>query len=159
MKIVGRTIVRVILVSVLFGGFNAIAQEKKIKRSEVPAAVIAAFTKAYPDAKMKGFATEREKGIVYYEIESVRGRLSVDALLLPDGTFYEIEEQMAAKDLPAAVSGAVNGKYPKTKIQTVEKVTKGNEVSYVLGASDGKSSLSLTVDQSGKFLMESERRP
>ncbi len=145
-----------IIATVFCASVQTAAQDKKITRKDVPAAVISAFTKAYPDARMRGFSTETEKGTLYYEIESVRGKSTIDALLLPDGTFYEVEEGMPAKDLPAAVSGAVTAKYPKAKIQKVEKTTRGAEVTYDLSVKAGTSRLSVTVDPAGKILKETK---
>jgi hypothetical protein len=156
-SITAPSIAGVILLSVLLLYADAGAQEKTIRKKDVPAAVISAFQKAYPDAKMKGFAAETEHGTLYYEVESVRGKQTVDALLLPDGTFYEIEEAMTAKDLPAAVSGAVKAKHPKAKFQKAEKVTRGTEISYDLSATEGKSKISLTIDPNGKILKEATK--
>lgn len=132
------------------------AQDKKISKKDVPAAVLSAFQKAYPDAKIKGYLTETEGGKMYYEIESIKGKTTLDALLLPDGTFYEIEEGVAAKDLPAPVSAAVRAKYPDFKIMRAEKTTHGTDVSYDLKVASGKTHVSLTVDPSGKILKESK---
>lgn len=45
--------------------FSAIAQEVKLKKRQVPRAVISAFESAYPQATIRGFAREKEKGKVY----------------------------------------------------------------------------------------------
>ena len=132
------------------------AQDKKISKKDVPAAVLSAFQKAYPNARIKNYLTETEGGKMYYEIESTQGKTTLDALLLPDGTFYEMEEGIAAKDLPAPVSAAVSAKYPDSKIMNVEKTTRGTDVTYDLKLATGKTHVGLTVDPSGKILHESK---
>ena len=50
---------------------TSLAQEKEIKRKDVPKAVLAAFAKAYPNAKAREFSMDKENGKTMYEIESV----------------------------------------------------------------------------------------
>lgn len=50
--------------------FPAIAQEVKLKKKQVPRAVISAFESAYPQATIRGFARGKENGMAYYEVES-----------------------------------------------------------------------------------------
>jgi hypothetical protein len=132
------------------------AQDKKISKKDVPAVVISSFQKAYPNAKIKQFLTENEGGKIYYEIESLEGKKTIDALLLPDGTIYEVEEGIAAKDLPAPVVSVISGKYPKSTIAKAEKTTHGTDVSYDLQVRNGKTKIGMTVDPTGKILKESK---
>ena len=45
--------------------FSAFAQDIKLKKKQVPRAVISAFRSAYPLATIRGFAREKENGKVY----------------------------------------------------------------------------------------------
>jgi hypothetical protein len=128
------------------------AQEKKISRKDVPPAVLAAFDKAYPRAKIRGTSTEVEKGTTYYEIESLDGTQARDILYLADGTAAEIEEVVAAGVLPAPVKAAVGKEFAKAKIAKAEKVTKGTAVTYELHLTLGAKKGSIVVDPSGKVL-------
>jgi len=56
----------------------------------LPAAVLDAFKTAYPKAVIKGTSKETEKGVTYYEIESVDGKLNRDLLYTADGKAAEI---------------------------------------------------------------------
>src|SRR2546422_1513851 len=87
---------------------SAAAQEKKITAKQVPAAVITAFKNSYPNATIRGYAWEKEHGKVFYEIESLEGTTHRDVLYNPDGTVAEIEESIAATDLPAAAQEAIH---------------------------------------------------
>src|SRR6267378_1635562 len=93
--------------------FSAAAQEKKITAKQVPAAVIAAFKTSYPHATIRGYAQEKENGKVFYEIESVEGTTHRDVLYNADGTVAEIEESIAATELPADAQQAIKQKYPR----------------------------------------------
>ena len=128
------------------------AQEKKISRKDVPSAVLAAFEKAYPHAKIRGTSTEVENGKTYFEIESMDGTQARDILYLADGTVAEIEEAVAVGTLPEAVRTAIGKEFPKAKIAKAEKTTKGTEVSYEVHVALGSKKGSVVVDPSGKVL-------
>jgi len=130
----------------------AAAQEKKITAKDVPAAVISAFKTAYPNATIRGYAREKENGKVFYEIESREGTTTRDVLYNPDGTVAEIEESIAATDLPAEVQQALKEKFPKAVITKVEKTTAGDKVSYEIVARQGKKRVTIEFDSSGKVL-------
>ena len=92
--------VTLIAIGLLLTSLSVSAQESKIKEKDVPQAVIAAFKSAYPNATVRGYAKEKENGKLFYEIESKDGATMRDLLYNPDGTVAEIEETVAATDLP-----------------------------------------------------------
>lgn len=106
------------------------AGESKITKKNIPAAVLAAFEKAYPKATMKGFSKEVEKGQTLYEIESVEGKMTRDATYAADGKVHAVEESVEMKDVPAAVQRALEKKFPKAKVNLAEKVMEGGSVGY-----------------------------
>ena len=142
----------VIIMAVSLLAISAVAQEKKITARDVPAAVMSAFKTAYPNATIRGYAQEKEKGKVFYEIESREGTTTRDVLFNPDGAVAEVEESVAASDLPAEVQQAFKEKYPKAVITRTEKTTAGDKVSYEIVARQGKKRVTLEVDPSGKVL-------
>jgi hypothetical protein len=135
------------IVSLLF--LSAFAQEVKLKKKQVPRAVIAAFTSAYPNATVRGYAREKENGKVFYEVESVEGQVTRDVLYNPDGTVAEIEEGIAVGDLPAAASEAFLAKYHGAVITKAEKITRGDVTEYEAHGKIGKKSVSMEFDASG----------
>ena len=149
-----RTISRAALIAMAVSLLTiaAAAQEKKITAKDVPAAVISAFKTAYPNATIRGYAREKENGKVFYEIESREGTTTRDVLYNPDGTVAEIEESIAATDLPAEVQQALKEKFPRAVITKVEKTTAGDKVSYEIVARQGKKRVTIEFDSSGKVL-------
>src|SRR6266436_4640881 len=137
-----------IMTAVLLLAFSAVAQEKKITAKDVPAAVMSAFKTAYPNATIRGYAREKEKGKVFYEIESREGTTTRDVLYNPDGTVAEIEESLAASDLPAEVQQAMKEKYPKAAITKAESTTAGDKLSYEIVATQGKKRVTIEFDSS-----------
>jgi uncharacterized membrane protein YkoI len=144
--------VALIIMSVSLLAVSVVAQEKKITARDVPAAVMSAFRTAYPNATIRGYAREKENGKVFYEIESREGTTTRDVLFNPDGTVAEVEESVAASDLPAEVQQAFKEKYPKAVISRAEKTTAGDKVSYEIVARQGKRKVTLEVDSSGRVL-------
>jgi len=141
-----------ITTAVLLLALSAVAQEKKITAKDVPAAVMSAFKTAYPNATIRGYAREKEHGKVFYEIESREGTTTRDVLFNPDGTVAEIEESVAAIDLPAEIQQAIKRKYPKAIITRAERTTTGDKVSYEIAARQGKKRITTELDSSGKVL-------
>lgn len=134
---------------------SARADEEKIPLSKVPKAVIDAFKGKFPEAKINTAIKEEEDGKTVYEIESTLNGLAVDCVLKPDGEFVEIEKQIKADALPAAVADALKTKYPNATWSKIEEVTKGDKVSYevVVKKADGKS-VGVALDTTGKVLEE-----
>jgi hypothetical protein len=134
---------------------SAQAQETKVRASDVPAAVISAFKAAYPGATIKGYAKEKENGKVFYEIESTEGSTGRDILYNADGTVAEIEETIAAGDLPSAAQELIHSKYPRaivTKVErATEKTSQGDKVGYEVIAKQGKKRITLEFDAEGKL--------
>src|SRR2546427_5669425 len=67
------------------------AQEKKIKRSDLPPAVEKTVAAESTGATIKGFSSE--KGETFYEAEMMVNGHSKDVLIAADGTVVEVEEQ------------------------------------------------------------------
>jgi hypothetical protein len=84
-------------------GAVALTQERKIKRSDLPAAVEKTVTVQSQGATIRGYSEERENGKTYYEAELMVTGHTKDLLIEGNGTIAEVEEQIAFDTLPAAV--------------------------------------------------------
>src|SRR5689334_20466731 len=82
---------------------NAQAQEKKIRRNQLPAAVEKTVVAESQNATIKGCSREIEKGKTFYEAELTINGHSKDILMDPQGNIVEVEEQVEIATLPAAV--------------------------------------------------------
>src|SRR2546422_680314 len=110
----------------------ASAQEKGIRAKDVPAPVIAAAAKAYPNARIVGWAREIDSGKTFYEAEMREGQTKRDVAFMPDGTIDLVEEEIALAQVPAAVQDALKARYPRAVINQAERLTRGSEVQYEL---------------------------
>jgi hypothetical protein len=144
-----------LVTAVLLVSISAVAQEVKVKEQDVPKAVRDAFKSAYPQAVIKGYAKEKENGKLFYEIESTDGNTGRDILYNPDGTVAEIEETIAATDLPAAAQELIHTKHPRAVIakaeRTTEKTAQGDKIGYEVSAREGKKRISWEFDADGKL--------
>jgi len=135
----------------------ALAQEKKIQRADLPAAVEKTVSAQSQGATIRGFSEEKEKGQTYYEAEmTVKGH-SKDVTIDASGAVVEVEEQVELDSLPAAVKDGLQAKAGKGTILKVESLTKhGQVVAYEAKVQkDGKKS-EIQVGPDGKALDHEE---
>jgi len=125
-------LVQLLLPAALVVGLSVpyLAQEQQLKREQVPAAILAAFATAYPNAKIKGYSKEPENGQILYEIECVEGKTARDVTYAADGTLISVEETLDATEVPPGVKAALDRRFPGGKIRKTEKVIKGTVVGY-----------------------------
>ena len=136
---------------------SASAQEKKIKRSDLPPAVEKTVAAESTGATIKGFSTEKEKGETFYEAEMMVNGHSKDVLIATDGTVVEIEEQVVLDSLSAEVKAGLRTKAGKGKILKVESLTKkGKLVAYEAQVDTNGKKSEVQVGPDGKPLDREE---
>ena len=112
------------LAAVVLLVISAASAERKIKRSDLPAAVQAAVAAQSRGAEVRGFSEEKENGHTYYEAELQVGGHSKDVLMDTEGKIVEIEEEVALDALPASVREGLLAKASSSKLVKVESLTK-----------------------------------
>ena len=157
--LLSSTCVAVILAtSALFAGEESIALDK------LPKAVLEAVKKRFPKAEIVEAAKETEGDKVEFEVSIKDGEAKIDVTLTPEGKITLIEKEIAAKDLPKAITEALNTKYEKATFKTVEEITKvadGKEaVDYyeVLLVTADKKTLEVQVTLDGKIKNVEEKK-
>ena len=147
----------VILIAGLVFAASAGAQERKIKRSDLPPAVEKTVAAQSAGATVKGFSKENEKGQIYYEAEMVVNGHSKDILIDASGAIVEVEEEVAMDALPAEVRAGLQAKAGEGKLVKVESITKKDKlVAYEAQVTkDGKKS-EVQVGPDGKPLDHEE---
>ena len=136
---------------------SALAQEKKIKRSELPPAVEKTVVEQSKGATIRGFSEEKENGRTTYEVEMLLDGHSKDVQMDANGAVIEIEEQVDLQTVPAEVRAGLQAKAGKGKITKVESITKKDKlVAYEAQVvTDGKKS-EVQVGADGKPLDHEE---
>jgi uncharacterized membrane protein YkoI len=107
---------------------SASAQEKKIKRSDLPPAVEKTVAAQSAGATIHGFSTEKENGQTLYEVEMTVNGHSKDVSMTADGSIVEVEEQVALDSLSPEVKAGLQAKAGSGKILKVESLTKKNKL-------------------------------
>src|SRR5947209_14544913 len=97
-------------------------QDEKVDFDKCPQKVKDAVMARFPGAKITASSKTIENGAVVYDIEMTHGGKKHEMDLKEDGTLVDIEHEIAAKDLPAAVSSAVKAKYPNSTIKEAMEV-------------------------------------
>jgi uncharacterized membrane protein YkoI len=147
----------ILLAAVLLFAGLAVAQEKKIKRSDLPPAVEKTVAAQSSGATVKGFSKETEKGQTYYEAEMIVNGHTKDILIDATGAIVEVEEQVAIDALPAEVKAALQAKAGEGKLVKVESITKkDNLVAYEAQVRNGSKKSEVQVGPDGKPLDHEE---
>jgi uncharacterized membrane protein YkoI len=146
-------VVALVAVPTLLLSATLFAQEKKIKRSDLPPAVEKTVAAESKGAEIRGFSEETEDGQVRYEAELMINGHSRDIEMDASGAIVEVEEQVAMDSLPAAVRDGLHGRAGKGKLIKVESITKHDKlVAYEAQVVTGGNKSEVQVDAEGKPL-------
>jgi hypothetical protein len=137
--------------------FSVQAQEKKIKREQLPAAVEQTVVRESEGATIKGFATEIEKGQKVYEASLIVHGHARDIIIDANGKVLEIEEETSFESLPAAVQDSLKKAAGRGTIAVVESLTRnGQLVAYEAQVKHGKKRNEIQVGPNGEKLKRPE---
>ena len=130
-----------------------VAQEKKITRAQLPAAVEKTVARESQGATINGFATEIENGKRLYEVELTVDGHSKDISMDKNGNIVEIEEEVAMDSLPAAVQEGLRKAAGAGTIGKIESLTKrGKLVAYEAHVKTGTKRSEIQVGPNGEKL-------
>ena len=141
-----------IAVPMILGQANA--GEKELKKNQVPKAVIAAFEKAFPNAKELEFEEELFEGKTAYEVEYKKDGKEYEFLYSAEGVLLQKEEEIDVKILPDPVIQAILKAHPKAKIKEAEKLMKpdGTVTGYEVEVKVAGKEIELELDATGNIL-------
>jgi hypothetical protein len=135
----------------------ATAQEKKLDRSQLPAAVEKTVQAQCKGATIKGFSTEREGKKRVYEAEMIVNGHTKDIQISEDGALNELEEEVSIDSLAPEVQAGLRAKAAGAKIVKVESLTKGGAlVAYEAATLKGSKKGEVQVGPTGKGLSRPE---
>ncbi len=133
------------------------AQERKIKREQLPPAVERTVTAESQGASIKGFAAEVENRRKFYELSLIVNGHNKDILMDESGKIVEVEEEVAFDSLPATVQAALKARAKSAKINVVESLTKnGTLVAYEAHLKRGFKRSEIQVGPNGEKLTKPE---
>jgi uncharacterized membrane protein YkoI len=108
----------------LLGVARAGDKAEKITPDKIPQKVMDTIKARLPGAEITSAEKETEDGKVVYDIELKHQGRKYEMDIKEDGTLIEIEKEVAAKDVPEAVSKALKEKFPNATVKEVMEVNK-----------------------------------
>ena len=136
---------------------SAQAQEKKIKREDLPPAVERTVAAQSQSATIKGFSSEVEGGKTLYEVELTVNDHGKDISMDKDGKIVEVEEEVAMDSLPPEVKAGLTkaaGSGTITRVETLAKA--GKIVAYEADVKNGSKHSEVQVGPNGNKLAHEE---
>ena len=141
----------------------ATAQDKKEPPDldKIPKAVMDGLKAKFPRPVITKWTMEKEGNKVVYDIEFTQDGRKCEADIYEDGTIHNFEKAVEAKDLPKAVTDAVEKKYPRATMKTIMEVTEVKEKKEMLEGYEielvtaDKKDVEVTVAPDGKILEDS----
>jgi hypothetical protein len=132
------------------------ADEENVPLDKVPKPVMDTTKKRFPGAELTAALKVTEDGKTRYEVQLQHKGNKYAVQASPSGQLMQIEKEIPVKDLPAAVTDALEAKYPKASIKTAEeltKVIKGKEkmTGYTVGLSEKNKTFEVVVTPDGKI--------
>jgi hypothetical protein len=136
---------------------SAVAQEKKIKRSELPAAVEKTVAKQSKGATIRSFSKEEENGQTTYEVELLVDGHTKDVQMDANGAVIEVEQQVDSQAVSPQVRAGLQAKAGKGKLAKIESITKNEKlVAYEAQVVAGGKKSEVQVGPDGKPLDHEE---
>ena len=133
------------------------AQEKKLKREELPPAVEKTVSEQSKGATIRGFSTEMDKGQSIYEAELIVSGHQKDISMDEHGNIVEVEEEVAIDSLPPAIKEGLRKSAGTRVIGKVESLAKnGKLVAYEAEVKEKAKHREIQVGPDGKKLAHLE---
>jgi hypothetical protein len=135
----------------------AVAQEKKLQKTDLPAAVQKTADEQAKGATLRGYSSEKEDGKTIYEVQLLVNGKNRDVSIDASGAVIEVEDTVEMDSLPAAVQDGLKKKAGKGKILSVETLAKkGKLVAYEAVVQEGTKKHEVQVGPDGKPLAHEE---
>jgi len=133
------------------------AQERKLKRAQLPPAVEKTVAEQSQGATIVGFATEVENGRRLYEAKLKVNGLGKDILMDKNGNIVEVEAEVPMDSLPSTVQEGLKKVAGKRTIVKVESLTKnGTLVAYEAVVKAGAKRSEIQVGPNGEKLAKKQ---
>ena len=140
---------KLLSLSVMFLAFGVIACGQK----NVPQPVNTAFSQKYPAAASVKWASEEANE---WEAEFKLNGKEMSASFDNAGKWLESEAEIAAKELPAAVSGTIAKEFAGYKTDEISILETPELKGFEVGLKKGETVLEVVLDNAGKVLKKTD---
>ena len=139
---------KLFFIAIAIGAITVSACGQKLKESQVPAEVKAAFQKQYPS-----ITASWDKEDANYEANFKQNGKAMSTMIDKNGTIVETETVIPVSDIPQSASTYVKEHYKGAKIHEAAKIVKANgEVNYEAEINHKD----VVFDANGKFIKEAK---
>jgi len=122
--------------------------QEEISADKLPKKVSDAVKTRFPGAMFVKITKVMENNEVIYDIEMTVGGKKHEMDCKEDGTIVDIQNEIAVKDLPAAVTAAIKAKYPNCTIK------EAGEILVVKDKKETKDHYEVLIDTADKKEVE-----
>lgn len=131
------------------------AQAEKIKRSEVPEAVIKMIKKEHPKAKIIEIDKEVHFDEVLYEVKYKINGVKFETLFTPEGSHFGEEIEIPLSALPQAIVKTLEQTFKQLKIEKAEKIKHPDgRVEYEVDVEGDDQEWEIELTPEGKILIK-----
>ena len=134
--------------------FVQLVSAQKMKESDVPQVVKAAFAKAYPKAKDVKWGKEDAA----FEAGFMNDKKEMSVVLDAAGMIQEVETDIKMSELPSGVAETLKKEYADYKVTEVAKIVSNGVTTYETEVGKGKNSFDLIWDGTGKLVKKIEKK-
>lgn len=135
------------------------AIKELVEDVQLPAAVQAAFEKAYPTATIKSVSVKPDGDFDFYKVISADGAETREILYKQNGEPVEITETMSLLSLPEVVKESVGDQYPKSELTRARKITRSAPTEYEVSLKSGDENVTVVLDAKGVVIRFIEALP
>lgn len=133
------------------------AQEKRITRKDLPAAVEKTVREQSDGATIKGFSTEVENGKKVYEVQMTVNGHGRDVSIDEQGHLLDVEDEVVFASLPVEIQAGLKKAAGTATLGKIEALTKGGKlVAYESVVTSGGKHHEIQVGPDGKRLAHPE---
>jgi hypothetical protein len=132
------------------------SEAQPLPLQQVPQAVMKAVLTKFPAAKPQSAAQGVEGNQPYIDVHILVNNQKIWVTCNPSGKINVIDREITLKELPAAVTAALNKKYPQAKVRLVNEITDEGQPTYDIAVTFQKKAVIGVFAANGEFLEEME---
>jgi len=142
---------KLLITGMLLSVVTSFAQE--IPESQVPASVVAAFKKDFPQATEMKWEKKTDAHTVKFKVAGVEHKGWLDA----KGKLVKHKIDIKESELPAAVTATLKNEYSGFKVSGVYKMQEGNATTYEMDLKNDKEKWEAVFGEDGKLIKKKQK--
>jgi hypothetical protein len=140
-----------LITSMLLMVITSFAQE--IPEAQVPASVVAAFKKDFPQATDTKWEKKADAHTVKFKVSGVEHKGWLDN----NGKLVKHKVDIKESELPAAVTATLKKEYGNFKVSGVYKMTEGNATTYEMDLKNDQEKWEAVFAEDGKLVKKKQK--